>query len=237
MANSQSVVTLVSLIRARSDQTNSTTFDDTTELRPWVKQSLLQLNEILIQQWRDYYVVKKPLSLIANQEMYSLPPDFRAMQDVFVLYGKGSGRFRLRSFSPNRSVSQNYLTTAAAPAAYRILRNQIWFSPMPQRDIANAIELHYTPHFHAPLLDYTSIDEVLPNGWEEWVVLDVMEKMHNKLRLDPSQTQRAKQEMLNRLLSGAHDRDGEPQVMVDVRGRALAGFNGIPSGPAVWASI
>lgn len=235
MANSQSVVTLVSLIRARSDQTNSTTFDDATELRPWVKQSLLQLNEILIQQWRDYYLVRKPLSLLAGQEMYSLPPDFRAMQDVFLLYNYGRSRVRLRLFAPNRASRSKYVIQSAAPVAYRILRNQIWFTPIPQRDVANAIELHYTPFFHPPLLDYSPIDDVLPNGWDEWVVLDVMEKMNNKLRLDPTQTQRAKQEMLSRLLAGAHNRDGEPPVMLDVSGRKDSiVFMGTPSGPATW---
>lgn len=236
MANSHSVVTLTALIRARTDQTNSTTFDDATELKPWVKGSLLQLNEILIQQWRDYYIVKKPLSLIAQQEMYSLPPDFRAMQDVYVLFNQGRSRWRLKLFSPNRVMRPGNLISQSAPAAYRILRNQIWFSPIPQRDVFNAIELHYTPHFHPPLLDYSSIDDVLPNGWEEWVVLDVMEKMNNKLRLDPTQTQRAKQEMLARLMSGTHTRDGEPPVMMDVRNAGVGYFSGVPSGPLVWAS-
>ncbi len=238
MANSQTINSLVALVRTRTDQVNSTTFDDETDLKPWIRASLAQLYELLTSRWLDYYTISRPISLLANQQSYSLPPDFRAMCDVYLLYNAGKYRERLQVFPPNQlGRYSNENLWRRWPMFYRIQRNQIFFTPPPDRDLANAIEIMYVPQYKAPLLDFSTIDDILPNGWDEWVVLDVMEKMNIKLRLDLTPVQQAKAQMAQRLLAASSVRDGEaPQMMDSYIYPRWTWLNGIPSGPFQWVA-
>lgn len=234
MANIQTINTLVTRVRQRSDQIGSDTFDDQTELKPWIRGSLSQLYEILCQRAVDYYTTCRPISLIAGQEAYSLPSDFKQLQDIFVLYNGGQARQQMRNFGVDEFGALNRPSYNTAPLRYRLMRNLLYVQPVPQWDAFNALEMHYTPHYRAPLLDYSTIDEVLPDGWEEWAVLDVLQKMSVKTRLqnmDDILKSKAQQEA--RLIAGSSIRDGFAPVMRDAYlGRNYAGR---PSGPLVWA--
>ena len=228
MANSQSITTLGVLAVARADMTNAPTFDFNAEIKPWVRQSCAQLYESLVSRWLDYYVVARPLSLLANQQSYSLPEDFRAMQEVYLLQNGGATRVQLR-------VMESALDTGRGGMSYKIMRSQLYLGMDVDADYPNAIEFYYTPQWQGPLTDYSTIDSVLPNGWEEWVVLDVMQKMFSKMRLPIDQVMTAKGEQAARFEAAASIRDGEAPMMVDVHNNGRYGaFGGRPSGPAVW---
>lgn len=246
MASSLSVQQLVALVRTRTGELNSPTFDDTTELKPWLRQSMAQLYEILVSRWQDWYVVVRPLSLIANQESYSLPNDFREMTAVYLLYNQNVNRPPYREKLRNCTDEEwgafnsgNFgMYSYTFPMWYQIKRQQIYFTPGPQQDMPNVIEFHYTPAFSGPLLDYTPIDPILPAGWDEWVVLDTIQKMRGKMNLDIEDLMKAKSEQQARLIAAASIRGGDAPRMTDVMssGRRPSWAYGLPSGPAYWSA-
>ena len=236
MANDATLNTLVTRLRTRGDVVGSSSFDDITELKPWIKGSLSQLHEMLVQRWNDFYARQCSLSLIAGQESYSLPSDFRMLQECFLYSGYGSTRLRLKSFN-SEELGQFAPGSSCYGMRYRVMRSALYFMPAPPQTVYNAICLLYTPHFRAPLLDYSPIDDVFPNGWEEWVVLDVLQKMNVKVRLlNMDDILKSKSMVEDRVLRGATFRDSDAPRM---RNRyATGGFyssGGTASGPSYWA--
>lgn len=236
--NTETINLLVARVRQRSDQINSQTFDDASELKVWIRGSLAQLYDLLCQRASDYYTTCRPVSLIAGQEAYSLPSDFKSLADIYALYNGGKNRLRLRSFDIDDFGALNGPMAPTGDFSYRIMRNLLYVQPTPQVDYYNALELHYVPQYRGPLLDYTSIDDVLPNGWDEWVTLDVLQKMSVKARLlNMDDIIKSKMQMENRLLTSASIRDAYAPVMRD--GTINNGYGlytqGPPMGPLYWS--
>jgi hypothetical protein len=230
VANPATICNLVTQVRSRADQLLSSTFDDETEVKPWVRDSLAQLYEQLVSEWQDWAVSVCPLSLVANQDTYSLPPDFRAMQTVYALYDFGKTRVALKRFS----TSGNY--DPYGELKYRVENAFVRFQNPPCLSFANCIELHYTPTYMAPLLDFSSIDVNLPRGWEEWVVLDVVQKMRLRMRLDADYIIAQKKDIETRIMRAAFRRDQSVQYVTDVfRQPRYYGYRSQLSGPSFWS--
>jgi hypothetical protein len=242
MANVANINGLVAKVRQRADQINSTTYNDATELKPWLKDSLAQLYEILVSRWQDYYTIARPLSLVAGQSAYSLPADLRELDSVWMMYNAGKSRVQLKQFEADQmdalQRSSTFYGMGYQTYKYRIMRNRLWVLPSPNVDIKNALELFYVPQYQAPLLDYTSIDDVLPNGWEEWVVLDMLAKMAVKSRLiDLAAVETLRGATERRLLAAASIRSGIAPVMRDATRRVtLYGVGGSAQGAAYWSA-
>lgn len=238
MPNSMTVNTLTALVRQRSDQINSTSYDDESELKPWIRGSLAQLYALLCRRAVDYYTTCRPISLTAGQEAYSLPSDFQALQDVFMLFNGGQQRRQLRSYSVDLHGALNQPLNYSSPQyQYRIMRNLLFIQPVPLRDVQNALEIYYTPQYRAPLLDYTPCDDVMPNGFEEWVVLDVLQKMSVKTRLqNMDDITKTKAMIQQQIMATAQIRDSFAPVMRDgMRSRSTYQQSAIASGPLYWA--
>ncbi len=236
--NNQTINLLVARVRQRSDQINSQTFDDASELKVWIRGSLAQMYDMLCQRSADYYTTCRPVSLTAGQEAYSLPSDFKSLADIYVLYSGGKNRLRMRSFDTDDFGALNTPQAPNGNFSYRLMRNLLYIQPTPQYDYYNALEIHYTPQYRGPLLDYTSIDDVLPDGWDEWVTLDVLQKMCVKARLlNMEDIIKSKQQIESRLLTSASIRDAYAPVMRD--GTINYGDNiytqGPPTGPLYWS--
>lgn len=237
MPNSMTINQLVTLVRQRSDQINSSTFDDESELKPWVRGSLAQLYALLCRRAVDYYTTCRPISLMAGQEAYSLPSDFQSLQDIFLLYSGGQSRMQLRSFGVDQFGALNNLSLAQNRTyQYRLQRNLIFLQPVPTVDAYNALEIYYTPQYRPPLIDYSPLDDVLPNGFEEWVVLDVLGKMSIKTRLQNLDDIRKTQGVIQQqVMASAQIRDSFAPVMRDARrpNRMMPGY-AAPGGPLYW---
>lgn len=243
MPNSASVQQLVGQVRTRIDVQNAPLFSDQFELIPWVRDSHKQLYEIITQRWLDWYTIRRPMSLAAGTDSYSLPPDFRAMKAVYMVYTNTGGvanngyREELRQFGRAEWGRYNYTATNRQwPFAYYIQNNRMLMTPVSVQDYVNAMELQYVPQYKGPVLDWTPIDPILPNGWEEWIVLDVMLKMGSKARFNVAQVQQDKMEIEKRVITGASSRSADPPQMRDVN--AIPSYNwwaGTPGGPATWA--
>lgn len=236
MPNDATLNQLVTRVRTRGDVVGSSSFDDVTELKPWLKGSLSQFHEMLIQRWNDYYAQTAVFSLIAGQGSYSLPSDFRCLQECFLNVG-ASARQRLRSFN-TEEFGQYGATPPGLGLQYRIVRNAIAFSPTPAANAYNAITLLYTPAYRASLLDYSPVDDVFPNGWEEWVVLDVLQKMNVKVRLlNMDDILKSKAMVEDRVLRGAVHRDSDAPRMRNRYRMGTPAFysNTGVGGPLYWS--
>ncbi len=231
MANAATITTLLAQVRSRCDQISSTTYDDEQELKPWVRDSLAQLYEQLVSQWQDWHSTTRPLSLVRGQDLYLLPPDFRAMQAIFMCYNNGTSRTEIKRYNDADSTSD----MLCAPLRYRIESNRLRFQTAPSTAAINAVEIKYTPQFRAPLLDYTSIDINLPTGWEEWVVLDVVYKMRMKARLDADYIIAQKQDIERRIAKAAFRRDQQVTQVVDGFRRRYEPWSA-PSGNPYWVA-
>lgn len=238
MATSQSINQIVTKLRQRADQINSSTFDDATELKLWVRASLVQLHEIFTQRCTDWHTQSAPLSLIAGQEAYSVPSDFKSLGNVYMLYNGGQGRTKLSEFDYDDLGAFNAPIYNQAPLRYRLIRNLIYIQPVPMVDAHNAIEITYTPQHRAPLLDYSPIDEVMPPGYDEWIVLDCLQKMAIKTRLqNMDDIIKSKGELQARLIAGISSRsDQAPRMRDAMRSRYAPGQYGSPAGPLYWAT-
>lgn len=238
MANEQYIYKLVTRVRQRSDQLNSDTFDDVTELIPACHGSLAQLYEIMVSTWRDWYTIPRPLSLIGGQIAYSLPSDLRALNDVFLMFDGGKSRVGLDQFEPWDLGRCTNTLAGQMPTAYCVMRGLLYLVPGPSSDIPNAIELSYVPQYKAPLLNYTPMDDVLPNGWDEWVICDVLQKMSVKTRLSNMEDIIAsKKEAFDRLTKGAYQRTGNAREMRDAYASGIGAWatGGNVGGSAIWA--
>lgn len=228
---------LVTRVRTRGDVVGSSTFDDITELKPWIKGSLSQFHEMLVQRWNDFYARSCTLSFTAGQDSYSLPSDFRVLQECFLYSGRGSSRIRLKSFN-SEDFGKYAVGSSCFGMRYRIMRSSISFMPSPPTSIFNAVSLLYTPQWKAPLLDNTPIDDVFPSGWEEWAVLDVLQKMNVKARiLNMDDILKSKAMVEDRVLRGATFRDSDAPVMRNRYAMGNSFYTGANvSGPAYWAT-
>ena len=238
MATTQTVATLITKIRQRADQINSTTFDDVTELTPWVRSSLRQLYDIFCQQDCDWYTRSVPLSLTAGVESYTLPGDFKRISNVYALYNGGVNRVKISEFAYDDFGALNLPVFTNAPMRFRVMRNLLYIQPTPQVSAYNALEISYIPEHRSPLLLYTPIDDVMPAGADEWIVLDVLQKMAVKTRLqNMDDIIKSKQMLEGRLLNSIKQRSDQAPRMRDGYPPSYRPYGqGTPSGPLVWVA-
>jgi len=238
MATVHTINTLTAKIRQRADQIGSTTFDDTSELKLWIRASLVQLQEMLCQEDEEWYTNTVPLTLHAGIEAYSMPSDMRRLNSVYALYAFGANRQRLQQFDKEDYGALNYPSLAGKPLMYRLYRNLLYIQPTPTADIFNALEIVYTPERRHPVLDYTQIDDMLPSGADEWVVLDVLQKMSVKTRLqnmDDILKSKAQQEARLRKLLRTRS-DVAPRMRDAWRTSQQPMGYSAPQGPLVWVT-
>lgn len=237
MTSHATINTLVTKVRTRADVVGSSSFDDSVELKPWIRDSLQQLHETVVQRYNDFYVSKVCFSLSAYQDCYALPADFRQLQDCFLYTGPNAARIRLTSFNSEESASGN--TTFGYPLCYRLMRNSIFIMPAPTVDGHNAVQLLYTPSFRPPANDYVTIDDTLPSGWDEWVVLDVIQKMNVKVRLlNMDDILKSKASVEERIVRGSYHRNAEaPRMKNRYTRKGMAGTGSLSFGPAYYADV
>lgn len=217
MATSTTVNFLVTEVLYRSGFTNSATFTN-AEIKDYVYGSLNQLYELICQSWNEFYTDRYYLDLVAGQEAYPLPTDFRALDYIYNIQSGPGTRYKLRPYSENEYArfSINYVVPAW-PLFYRIRKNMLYLLPLPGVTKAQALEVWYTPQFSKPVTDDAPVDPVFPNGFEEWVVLDVCIKMFTKLALPEQRAMfmQDKQIVERRIIDATAVRNSDPVVMTD----------------------
>lgn len=192
-------------IRNRADM-NDTSFVSNVELTSYIQASATELYDILVQKWGDEYFLKSvSLTLLANTTSVNLPTDFLKLKGVDLV--NGNQKIALSRFQFGQRNEKNCLK-------YRIMGNQLTFTD-PNVSGDKTLILWYVPTAENEGI----IDGV--NGWEEYIVIDVMIKILGKEQSeDVPALMNQKLFQLKRIEDAASNRDAaEPERVMSVRNR------------------
>jgi hypothetical protein len=217
-AGQTSLLALRTAARQRSDMVNSQFIPD-SELTGYVNSSLQELYEKILQAYGDDYWVQAASTFTTDgtNDAYALPTDFFKLLGVDLQLSGTTGwvtiwRF---NFGERNQYSLPGIQTflGRTNVRYRLRGNNILLSPMPVSGLT--FRLWYAPRFTPLVNDADSFDGI--NGWEEWVINDVAEKMLIKEETDASGVRALKAQQEARLVSVTQNRDaGSPATVVDV---------------------
>ena len=170
--------------------------------------------------YEDYLLTRVNINLITTQENYTLPTDYYKTKKMFFI--SGSHRWRLKRFNLDELDFENEyfepLSTHNRFLRYRVMGNEVFFSPRPLS--AGTVEHWYTPQVKKLVNESDVVEVYTIPGWEEFVVTGTCIKMLMKEESDPSAFMMEKQQIEQRIINAAADRDeGEPHRVTDVDDR------------------
>jgi len=202
--------------RRRADMERSKFVKD-AELVEYINASIAELVDLLIQAYdSDYYLESYQFNTVSGQNAYDLPDDFYKLRGVDAQIN-GSDSYALRPFNFNErlrfSGSGSWTLLQGAAVRYRLLGNQIKFTPTP--DQATPITLWYIPVIPKLVNDSDEFNDL--NQYAEYVVIDAAIKMLNKEESDVSVLAAQKAAIIQRLNSAAQNRDtGASDSVTDI---------------------
>lgn len=235
-------VTLLSVrtqVRQRADMVNSQFCSD-AELNGFISGSYKELYDLLISSYGNDYSVATPVTFQTDgtNDKYSLPdgtlysgaPAFYKLLGVDLQVQGASGAWltlKPFAFAERNRFSPYGIQSlfSSAVLRYRLLGNQIWFTPLPQSGLT--VQLWYIPEPSTLSADADTFDGI--SGWEEYVVIDAAIKAMQKEESDVSVLMAQKQAIGKRIEAMAESRDpGSPATVVDTRTTAVGGIWGDP---------
>jgi len=200
---------------------NATARFPTAEVNALINESIADLwDQVLRARGFDKYETTTTVTTSAGTSTYALSWMFYELLGVSINPGSGLRSYPLERFMAleRPELADTSVPRTGYPYYYKLLGDNIELLPIPQG--AYSVELRYIPAATRLVSDSDTFDGI--NGWEEWVVVDVVRKMATKER--DWEFVAALQGDLSRLaerirtLAGARDRAGKQRV-VDVRGR------------------
>ena len=212
-----SLSNLRTVCRQRADQENSTFITD-SELNDYINSSIAELYDLLIQSYgSDYLVSSTTFTTVTGTDEYDLPTDFYKLRGVDAQLGSGNDFLTLRPFNfneRNRFTDVAAWTHLGAPAVrYHLIGSKIKFSPIPDRNAT--IKLWYIPT--APKLEFNSDELDQFNGYDEYVIVDVVIKMKLKEESDTTVEERQKAALKQRIEEASQNRDAaQPESVSDI---------------------
>ena len=167
MAESTTVSTMISLIRRKTDQENSTFVTD-DELIEFIDLSYKELYNKLIEANSTYFLTSTQISVVGGQDIYALPTDFYKVQGVDVNVS-GDRAISARPFNFEERNRKNYNGYYANSFGYIIRGDSIQFLPTPFG--SQNVVLWYIPLPQTITATTDTINTV--NGGFRWIVADV----------------------------------------------------------------
>lgn len=205
--------------RQRADMVN-TQFVDDDELVTYINESITDLYDLLTTSYdEDYHLKSEEIFLVNNQEDYDLPADFYKLRGVDLVHGANDSSSMLPFNFQERNRYKNslifdYTRNGITGSRYRLYGNKIKFTPIPDNN--EKVLLWYTPTAEILENDADLLDGV--NGYEELVIIKTAIKMMNKEESDTSALERRYQEIWERVMTTAPNRDAaNPESVQDVR--------------------
>lgn len=198
---------------------NATDFASTTFIKDLVNQSLAELIDILRSHFgQEYHRKSHAIDIESGTEAYPLPSDFLAL-----LYAElETSSTETRRIFPYNIHNASHARTLPGldPIFYRIGQRgtsnarMIDFLPPPTGD--NTVNIYYIPVAPQLVNDDDTFDAV--NGWEDYIVWDVVAALLNKEESDMSYAIGKRESVKHRIesLAGATDQ-GSPDVIGDVQ--------------------
>lgn len=180
MAESVAVSKMISLIRKKTDQENSTFVTD-SELIEFIDLSWKELYNKIIEANTTYYLTSQNITIVGGTDIYALPTDFYKVQGVDINVS-GNRAISARPFNFEERNRKNYIGNITHTYGYIIRGDSIQFLPNPQTN-ADA-KLWYIPLPATLTADGDTINTV--NGGFRWIVADVCVMVATKEESDTS---------------------------------------------------
>jgi hypothetical protein len=191
-------------------------FVSDAEVNQYINDSYLELYDILVTKFEDYYISTSISTITAAT--IALPTDFYKLVGLDRTVSEGSSEYYpLKPFNFHNRNRKGYLGLRYGmypDVQYRILGNNIELVP---NDMAGGTyKLWYVPRATVMASDSSTIDGV--NGWEEYIVIDAAMKCLAKEESDVSVFLVEKQAIKKRIEEAAQNRDiGETSSIQDVQ--------------------
>lgn len=206
---------LRSQARDRADMANSDFISD-SELNNYINSSIAELTDLLVSTYEnDYNILTTTFNTVPNQASYPLPADFYKLRGVDSQISNDNW-FTLRPFNfneRNRNQDFSWGLTNGPNIRYRLLGNNIYFSPAP--DGIYQVRIWYTPLATKLVNDNDVLNDL--NQYAEYVIVDAAIKMMQKEESDVSVVMAQKQALIKRIQDMASNRDAsQPESVSDI---------------------
>lgn len=221
MSRNVTLAALRSQARQRADQENSNFISD-SELDSYINASTAELRDIIVSAYGgDYNLENVTFATTGSTESYDLPSDFYKLRGVDVNdttnLSATDGWHVLKPFTfeerNDGDINWSRRSGFLDFSRYRLVGNQIRFSPIPQTE--RAVRLWYISVSPVLTGSAETVDGV--NGFEEYIVVDSAIKMMQKEESDVSVLLGQKAQLLRRIEEMAANRDvGSPDRITDV---------------------
>lgn len=216
----------------RADMVNSN-FVSYTEWNSYINQSALELYDLLITCYEDYYMAEPYIFQTNGTAAYDLPngtlvgTDSVVTKNFYKLLGVDMGlseqnnaKVALRQFDFINRNDYVYPAVSATyygvfNAAYRIMGDKIRFIPTPAS--GQYITLWYIPRLERLVADTDVLTTI--SGWNEYIIVDAAIKALQKQEQDITVLMAQKMALKQRIEETAINRNaGEPQTISRSRG-------------------
>lgn len=207
---------LRTLALQRADKENSR-FISTTEANNYINLAYGELYDLLVSQFADYYSKTVNFTLSGTNE-YTLPSDFYKIRglDFIVDNATATTVYPFNFNERNRfEFPVSRLVYGQQRRSYRVMGNKLIL--LPEAEVDGAYKLWYVPRYTRLVLDTDNMSDVL--DFEEYVVVGAAAMMLVKEESDPSALLLMKEQLKNRVIEMAKERDASmPERVSDATG-------------------
>jgi len=192
--------------RQRADMVNSEFISD-GELTSYINNSISELYDILCEAYSaEYYVTSEEGTTVTDQADYDLPSDFYELKAVDIKLDNATwvnvARFNFNERNW-RSDTQPWTIAGVANVRYRLVGNQLKFSPAPDGGVLYRV--WYVPVATKLVNPTDELDDL--NAYSEYVIVDAAIKMMQKEESDVSVLLLQKQALEKRIRDKSQNRD------------------------------
>lgn len=217
--SSVTLATLKERVLDRADLTGSD-FIDTTQLVNYINDAISELWDLLVVSYQDYFLSSATLAVVPGQQSYALATvfsggDFYKLVKVYAAVN--SKKYPIPTFSLDDYQTDS--TPSLSPGRYRLLGNNIVFSPEPTT--SSSVELWYIPNPTVLASDSDSLTLTIPVGWMEYVVVSAAIRCLLKEESDATDLIRERDRIKMHIMEAAERDNGEPRRVRDVYRRRL----------------
>jgi hypothetical protein len=216
----------LSVLRARaqqeSDNVNSSFVATSGTVPEWtalINASYQELYGLLVQAFGNDYYVASPYSFTTDGSNY--------------LYALPTNPAMFKLLGVDLQVQASSLWVSLKPFVFND-RNRFGLVNSPVPMAGQTVRLWYVPVLTA-LSGDSDVTVDIPNGWEEFIVIDAAMKALDKEESDVSVKMARKQAIIDRINAEAENRDaGSPAHIVDFYGAAAPAMQYHISGSNIW---
>lgn len=203
MARPLTVAQIISRIRWKSGQDKSL-FIAEDEILAYVDSAACELYDLLVLNFKDYYIDYADFTTVQDQNVYTLPANFLKLRGIDLI--KDNKTIKLEAFPFEERERYVNATPQAYPfniMKYCILGNTLLLAPQPNAGLS--IRLWYVPAL--PLITSASQSLSTFSGWEELIIATVCADIAIKAEESPTPFINKKNEMIRRIEEAGQQRD------------------------------